>query len=126
MQTPQMPQVVGQMPQVVGNMLRTPTQIIENTYNLYCNPQGKRRLPNDFVPGPYDVICARGKKAHDSEGNVRFRAMVEKHQEEYAKCTCKYEKSKIVSFIVNTIRQACAYHQGGFVKNVDGLWYEVG
>ena len=114
------------LPAPIGNMLRTPTQIIENTYNLYCNPQGKRRLPNDFVPGPYDVICARGKAAHDHPGNVSFRAMVEKHQDEYANCSCKYEKSKIVSYITNTIRQACAYHQGGFVKNVDGLWYEVG
>ena len=110
----------------MSDMLRAPTQIIENTYNLYCNPQGKRRLPNGFVPGPYDVVCARGKKAHDSEGNVRFRALVDHHQAEYAVCTCKHDKSKIVSYVVNSIRSAAAYHQGGLVKNVDGLWFEVG
>ncbi|CAB9508191.1 Nitrilase family, member 2 [Seminavis robusta] len=108
------------------NMLRTPTQIIETTYNLYCNPKSKQRLAADFLPGPWDVICARGKKAHDHEGNVRLRAMVDQHQEEYGKCTSKHEKSKIVSYIVNTIRKEASYHNGGFVKNIDGIWYEVG
>lgn len=103
-------------------------QLVESTYNLYVNAHGKRRLSDDFTPGPYDVICARGKAAHNSEGNVRFRALVQEHAEQYGSCTCKYEKSKIVSHIVNTVRTAAAYHQGGFVKSTNGgtMWFEVG
>ena len=100
--------------------------LVESTYNLYVNAQGKRRLKDDFVPGPYDVVCARGKAAHNSEGNRRFRALVEEHAPQYGSCTCKYEKSKIVSHIVSTVRTAAAYHQGGFVKQSGPGWFEVG
>ena len=100
--------------------------LVESTYNLYVNAHGKRRLPDDFSPGPYDVICARGKAAHNAEGNVRFRALVQEHAAQYGAAECKYEKSKIVSHIVNTVRTAAAYHQGGFVKQSGLLWFEVG
>ena len=101
--------------------------LVETTYNLYVNAHGKRRLTDDFTPGPFDVICARGKAAQHSEGNTKFRALVAEHAEHYGQCTCKYEKSKIVSHIVNTVRKAAAYHKGGFVKQIDGhCWYEVG
>ena len=97
---------------------------ITNAYTLYCNPNGARRLAKDFQPGKYDVLCARGKRAHESEGNRRFRALVKLHQEKYAACTCKVEKSKIVSHIVKTVRHASP--EGGFVKNIDGEFWEVG
>ena len=76
-------------------------------------------------PSCYDlVLCARGKLAFDHEGNRRFRALVKQNQKQYSAAGCKYEKSKIVSFIVAAVRNASP--MGGFVKNIDGAWYEVG
>lgn len=97
---------------------------ITQAYNVYVNPYGMRRLAPSFRPGSFDVLCARGKLAYDHEGNRRFRALVKQHQKQYSAATCKYEKSKIVSFIVSAVRNASP--QGGFVKNIDGSWYEVG
>ena len=95
----------------------------ENT-SMNFIPRGRQRLPEFFQPGCYDVICARGKKAYQHEGTQRFRGLVKLHQESYGETTCKYEKSKIVSHIVNTIRECSQV--GGFVKLIDGVWYEVG
>jgi len=92
---------------------------------MYANPNRKRALHPCFQPGPLDVICARGKAAHKHEGNVRFRDLVNHFREEYAaKKTSKQQKSKIVTRVVNTIRQASPH--GGFVKEINGNWYEVG
>ena len=93
-------------------------------YNSYVNPYGMRRLSPPFRPGPFDVICARGKLAYEAEGNRRFRSLVSQHQEKYRACTCKFQKSKIVSHIVDTVRSASPH--GGFVKQIDGVWFEVG
>ena len=97
---------------------------ISAAYNVYVNPYGMRRLSPSFRPGPFDVLCARGKLAYGAEGNRRFRELVAQHQKNYKACTCKYEKSKIVSHIVNTVRTASPH--GGFVKQIDGGWFEVG
>lgn len=84
----------------------------------------KRRLAPDFQPGPFDVICARGKAAHDHEGNVRFRRLVQEHQHAYANALTKFDKSQIVSFITNAVRQSSP--NGGFVKLIKDAYYEVG
>ena len=42
----------------------------------------------------------------------------------YAASTCKLEKSKIVSIIVDTVRQRSP--DGGFIKCFDDEWVEVG
>jgi len=65
-----------------------------------------------------------GKAAYDHDGNSRFRDLVRQHQKNYEACTCKYQKSKIVSHIVNTVRSYSPH--GGFVKKVNGIWHEVG
>jgi len=101
---------------------------IESAYHLYCNSQGKRKLAANFTLGEYDVLCARGKKAHNAPGNIRFRDLVATFAEAYAAATCKYEKSKIVTHIVNTVRNSSP--SGGFVKQLTEAgvqnWYEVG
>jgi hypothetical protein len=84
-------------------------------------------LGQNFAPGPYDVICARGKQAWNHTGNTFFRLLVEKRVEEYSKCSTKVERSLIVTDIVETIRT----RGNGFVKakdphqRYDG-WIEVG
>jgi hypothetical protein len=83
-------------------------------------------LAPDFVPGEYDVVCAKGKAVQNHVGNRRFRVICRMHLERYNAATSKQEKSRIVSDIVDTIRQASP--DGGFVKldPLTGSWREVG
>lgn len=109
-------------------------------------------LPEQFVPGDFDVsfeslvfgqhhhvhiahplvmlipqvICAKGKAAANHVGNKRFRQIVRFHLQKYSNASSKSDKSRIVSSIVDTIRQAS--QEGGFVKydTQTGAWYEVG
>jgi hypothetical protein len=82
------------------------------------------RLSSDFIPGPCDVICARGKDAKNHEGNRRYREQVQKSLDTYAKANTRYEKPLIVSEITDDVWSASP--DGGFVKKVDGVWHEVG
>lgn len=82
------------------------------------------RLPAHFVPGPYDVICARGKEAKNHKGNKRFRVLIQESLEKYSEAKTKIEKSIIVSDIVSAIREASP--NGGFVKEENGVFYDVG
>jgi len=77
-----------------------------------------------FQPGAFDVICSRGKKAFQHAGNRNFRNIIERHMEEYAKASTKFEKSIIVTQIVDQVRQASP--SGGFIRRDNGRWYEVG
>ena len=81
-------------------------------------------LGPDFQPGPFDVICARGKSAFQHPGNKRFRELIENRAEDYASASNKFEKSVIVSQIVDEVRQASP--GGGFIRSDKGIWYEVG
>ncbi|CAB9509374.1 expressed unknown protein [Seminavis robusta] len=92
--------------------------------HTYANPNGKRMLHPSFRPGPYDVICARGKQAFDHVGNKRFRAIVRMNRDAYVDALTKYHKSQIVSKISNSIRHASP--DGGFVKLIHNRWHEVG
>lgn len=81
------------------------------------------RLGADFKPGPYDVICARGKQAFTHPGNKYFRNYVEQFADKYATTINKAQRSSIVSDIVDKIRSL----GNGFVKqDEDGYWVEVG
>ena len=86
----------------------------------------KKWLPPSFVPGPMDVICARGKAAKDHSGNRLFRLLIQKSVERYKQSETKLDKSIIVSQIIESVREACS--EGGFVKRdvKSGQWYEVG
>jgi hypothetical protein len=81
-------------------------------------------LAQDFQPGPMDVICAKGKRALNHSGNKRLRALIHSRLEEYSKAASKLDKSLIVSSIVESVCQASP--DGGFVKERDGQWFEVG
>lgn len=80
-------------------------------------------------PGPTDVICARGKRALNHEGNRRFRQLVEDRMEDYSQASTKLEKSLLVSQIIDCVRQT--QPPGGFLRescdyNKEQCWYEVG
>lgn len=91
------------------------------TVTISANSEMKQ-LAREFQPGPKDVICRRGKTAFNH--NKHFRELVQSHLEKYSKASSKLEKSLVVSDIVDTIREGSP--NGGFVRCIDGVWYEVG
>jgi len=83
-------------------------------------PEAAATLPQTWEPSSQDVICARGKVAAEHVGNQRLKALVQCHLTSYAASRCKFQKSKIVSQIVATVRRESP--GGGFVKFVDDHW----
>lgn len=83
----------------------------------------KRFLGADFVPGPFDVICARGKQSMAHEGNKNFRLLIWKYTAWYGKVSTKLEKGIVVLEITDHIREM----NGMFVKQdaATGSWFEV-
>jgi hypothetical protein len=75
-------------------------------------------LPKSFKPGPHDVICARGKFALENEGNKILKRLVRWNMQRYSASSCKFQKSAIVSSVVDAIRQ----EGGDFVRFRDDAW----
>jgi len=98
--------------------------LAKNVRCIVSTDNGMRRLPDFKGPGQFDVICARGKHALEHPGNRRFRAMIENNLQRYSAATTKFEKSMIVSSIVDAVRTSSP--DGGFIKEKNGQWYEVG
>ena len=82
-------------------------------------------LPEEFRPGPHDVICGRGRKIWNSVGNINFRHLVEGRIHDYAFSATKADKGLIISSLVSEVREASP--NGGFVRKdtSTGRWYEV-
>lgn len=70
----------------------------------YSRWEEGKYLGRNFVPGAYDVLCARGNKAWNHSGNVSFRALVKRFTFQYAVAADKKERSFIVSEIMDEIR----------------------
>lgn len=102
----------------------SPSTTDGSNYQLNPTDETARLLDCKFQIGPYDVWCSRGKRAFFHEGNRRFRTLIAKQLPKYAAAQTKREKSKVVSLIVDTIRNSSPL--GGFVKQVNGKWVEVG
>lgn len=83
-------------------------------------------LPEDFQPGPHDILIGRGKKCYNHIGNINFRNLVSNNLDEYSSAKTKQEKSDILADLVKQIRKISP--NGGFLKqdSSTGLWYEVG
>jgi hypothetical protein len=87
--------------------------------------EGSCVLPIDFIPSKNTVIVGRGKESKQNMGNKRLRELASKFQPQYSDATDKRTKSRIVSSLVEMVRNACP-EGGAFVKHVkNGLWYEV-
>jgi len=81
------------------------------------SPSKSKRI----VPGPYDVICARGKQAYNHEGNRYFRQIIHQTTEKYSKVESKLQRSMIVTDVVDAIR---AKGNGFLRRNGKGEWVE--
>lgn len=79
------------------------------------------RIRAQFVPGPFDVICARGKQAYNHDGNRFFRRVVASYAEKYSKVESKLQRSMIVTEVLDTIR---ARGNGFLRQSGEGEWVE--
>jgi len=85
--------------------------------------KAKTPLPVDFQPTEYTVMCGRSRECFESVGNRRFRVLCNMHLQGYLDAPGKLEKSRIVTKIMNTIRQSSPV--GAFVAYENGRYYEV-
>lgn len=89
-------------------------------------------MPAGFVPSPYDVLCGRGRVCKSAAGNMAYRDAILRSLDEYAAAENKLSKGNIITEIMDSVRKKCHdYHGknpnvGGFVKCVNGAWFEVG
>jgi hypothetical protein len=83
------------------------------------------QLPKTWSPSELDVICGRGSIALQHAGNQRLRAIVNSMIPQYNACKCKFQKSSLVSSIVDSVQQASP--DGGFVKfdSDENAWIRV-
>jgi len=84
----------------------------------------KKKLPDDYSPCKYAVLCGRGSKCTKSTGNQRLKKLVNHYLKPYSEASNKVEKSAIVTAIIQSTKDACP-DGGGFVKFEDGRWWEV-
>ena len=88
--------------------------------------QKERPLEAGFEPGPFDVICSRGKQFFNHIGNARFRSIVDNHINDYYRARSKLEKGRLFMSIVQEVRGAS--RGGGFVRfsAERGCYVEIG
>lgn len=92
----------------------------------YKIPLEEALLPLDFTPGPYTVICGRGRKVQESVGNRRLAVLAQLFIPQYAKATRKDEKSTIVSQIVRMVQDASQEPTRAFVRQANNdRWCQV-
>ena len=110
----------------------TTTSTTSSTTSFSTGSLSERKttpLPDNFTPGPMDVVCARGKGSSRHEGNRRFKLIIENAISKYANTDSRIEKTLIVSEIVDTVRTtaaACGTNSPGFVKREGGRWWIMG
>ncbi|CAB9500998.1 Nitrilase family, member 2 [Seminavis robusta] len=84
------------------------------------------RMPPNFFLTDTMVLCAKGTKAMQHPGNLWLRSLVKSKLDEYSECRTKKERSTLVNSILHTIKEANCFMGGSFVRQIDGVWYDVG
>lgn len=83
------------------------------------------QLPSDFTPGEFDVVCGRGKGSYNAPGCKKLRALIREYIPEYTAAKSKFDKTTVLSQIVDVI-QSQNNHTAKFVKkDANGAWCEI-
>ena len=83
-------------------------------------------LPSNFTPGEFDVVCGRGKGSYNSPGCKKLRALIREYIPEYTAAKSKFDKTTVLSQIVDVI-QSQNNNTAKFVKkDANGAWCEIG
>lgn len=87
-------------------------------------------LDSSYQPGYYDVVCGRGKGSYNRPGNKRFRALVATYIPDYQIARSKFDKSCLLSSIIDKVRSFTNPDTGmpaEFVKFSKGDgWIQIG
>jgi hypothetical protein len=75
------------------------------------------------MPGPFDVVCARGRQFFNHPGNRRYRELIGHATKKYGMARNKMEKSLVVLKIIEQVHLA----NGRFIKKEKkgGPWVEA-
>lgn len=97
-------------------------------HNSDENSVEAKPLPPSTVPTQptiSDVLCGRGAATNNHPGNLRFRALISLHQDQYLAAQ-NGEKAEISRSVVRVLRNFDP--PGRFLKKVgaSGLWYDIG
>lgn len=89
--------------------------------NIIPAPKQQHQQQHLIKPGPFDVICARGKQAYNHTGNKYFRSMIANATKKYSNVESKLQRSMIVTEIVDAMRA----RGNGFIRQTpQGEWCE--
>ena len=94
-------------------------------FHHFENSSSSLLLPSNFEPLPYSVTIGRSKRMKESIGNRRLKVLALNVLTQYSTAPKRVIKSRIVSDIVATVRDACPI--GAFISwsEQDKRWYEV-
>ena len=74
-------------------------------------------------PDPWAVICGRGRRAFNHQGNKYLRSLVQKFREDFGNAKNRMERTTVVTNIIDAVRAKGV----GFVKkDDDGRWVVIG
>lgn len=85
----------------------------------------RTRLPDDFLPSRWDVLCGRGTSYRNHWGNRQLRAVVDQHLEQYISSETKLAKTHIINCITESIRETGNCRFVNYDERL-GYWYEIG
>lgn len=78
-----------------------------------------------YEPGDYDIVCGRGKGSYNRPGNKRFRELVKLHIPDYQAARTKFDKSTVLSNIIEHARSQDNGHARFVKMDKDGQWFEI-
>jgi hypothetical protein len=85
-----------------------------------------RLLPPDFQPSEFDVVCGRGKGSYNAPGCKKLRALIREYIPEYTAARTKFDKSTVLSQIVDVFQSQNNYTAKFVKKDPSGAWCEIG
>lgn len=80
-------------------------------------------LPEDFIPGPTDILCGRGNLCTYHEGNLYFGRIIQASLEEYVAARNRPNKIKVVDKILVKIKNSGA--RFAKLDKKSGQWYQL-
>jgi hypothetical protein len=91
----------------ICSILNDPGEPATHHKNTHISNGCSAVLPIDFTPSKHTVIVGRGKEPKLNMGNKRLRELASEFLPQYSVATNKRTKSRIVSCIVQKVRNAC-------------------
>jgi hypothetical protein len=114
----------------IDEQLLTTMKRNDSSSSINKQAQKKPRTLSDVridMPGPFDVICGRGRPYQEHHGNKRLHAIVAVHKPRYF-ISKRHEKKGIAEMIVSSIKND-GTQPGRFLKRTDDdndvVWEEV-